>query len=78
MRNMLASHLDDLDLPTDMAIKVDHIIEKYQLSWRNAVEDITSKEMRHCAQELEELFGLEARNTVNKLDKFYASLSCPR
>ncbi|EAY74766.1 hypothetical protein OsI_02658 [Oryza sativa Indica Group] len=68
MRNMLASHLDDLDLPTDMAIKVDHIIEKYQLSWRNAVEDITSKEMRHCAQELEELFGLEARNTVNKLD----------
>ncbi|BAB55812.1 hypothetical protein [Oryza sativa Japonica Group] len=66
MRNMLASHLDDLDLPTDMAIKVDHIIEKYQLSWRNAVEDITSKEMRHCAQELEELFGLEARNTINK------------
>ncbi|EEE54908.1 hypothetical protein OsJ_02434 [Oryza sativa Japonica Group] len=64
MRNMLASHLDDLDLPTDMAIKVDHIIEKYQLSWRNAVEDITSKEMRHCAQELEELFGLEARNTA--------------
>uniref|UniRef100_A0A0E0C453 Uncharacterized protein n=1 Tax=Oryza meridionalis TaxID=40149 RepID=A0A0E0C453_9ORYZ len=71
MRNMLAYHLDDMDLPTDMAIKVDHIIEKCQLSWRNAVEDITSKEMRHCAQELEGLFGLEAHNTVNKLDKFY-------
>uniref|UniRef100_I1NPA9 Uncharacterized protein n=1 Tax=Oryza glaberrima TaxID=4538 RepID=I1NPA9_ORYGL len=69
MRNMLASHLDDLDLPTDKTIKVDHIIEKYQLSWRNAVEDITSKEMRHCAQELEELFGLEARNTKDESSK---------
>lgn len=75
MKRMLDDCLEGIpgDIPRDKVIRANNIIENFQLSWVEKVQNITNTEMEHCVAELKKLFGsmLTEKSTCRQ-DNFYS------